>query len=126
MTRIGPKRTIVAHYFTYFLILTTLGAVGLQYLLAGRLLAVSIVLAMNLAAFLLMGLDKAKAGGPQVRLPESFFYLIALIGASVGVLAGVQIFRHKSSKESFLAVLSAIVLLQILVGGYLLMQTVAG
>lgn len=80
-----------------------------------------VFLSFNLASFLIMAKDKFQAGRGGLsaqageRVPELFFYLVALAGGSLGVLGGVFFFHHKQSKDSFLAVIFLILLVQMLV-----------
>ncbi len=57
--------------------------------------------AINLLAFLLYGIDKWKAKADQWRISEKTLLLTALLGGSVGALAGMQIFRHKTRHWKF-------------------------
>lgn len=69
---------------------------------------------INLLAFAFFGLDKALAGGKAWRIPEKTLWLLALIGGSLGALAGMNFFRHKTKKTSFQLVLMVIILAQAL------------
>ena len=51
---------------------------------------------MNLLAFLLMGLDKAKARRNRWRIPEKTLFLSSILGGSIGAILGMQVFRHKT------------------------------
>ena len=58
--------------------------------------------AINLAAFFLMWLDKRRArrkGARRVR--ERTLLLSALLGGSVGAIAGMRLFRHKTKHWYF-------------------------
>lgn len=56
---------------------------------------------MNLAAFLLFGADKRRAKRDRWRIRESTLLLAAALGGSVGALAGMRLFRHKTRKRKF-------------------------
>ena len=56
---------------------------------------------VNLAAFALYGIDKRRAKRGKWRVPEATLLLIAVIGGSVGALAGMYLFRHKTRKPKF-------------------------
>ncbi len=60
-------------------------------------------LAVNLIAFLIMFLDKAKSKrvGAE-RISEGMLFFLATIFGSIGVYAGMFAFRHKSRKWYFL------------------------
>ncbi len=78
---------------------------------------------INIVAFCLYGYDKWMAQINTWRVPESMLWIVALIGGSVGALAGMQFFRHKTQKISFQFVLMLIVTFQVslaIVAGYLL------
>ena len=59
------------------------------------------VLAWTLIAFALMGIDKWKAKHDSWRIPEKTLFLSAILGGSVGALAGMFLFRHKTKHLSF-------------------------
>ena len=56
---------------------------------------------INAAGFFLMGLDKWKAKTRQWRIAEKTFFLVALAGGSLGALAGMYAFRHKTKHWYF-------------------------
>ena len=56
---------------------------------------------VNAAAFLLMLADKLKAKRGAWRIPETTLMGIAAIGGSVGALAGMYLFRHKTKHIKF-------------------------
>lgn len=70
--------------------------------------------AVNVLAFALMGLDKSKARRGAWRIPEKGLFLSALIGGSIGAIAGMFAFRHKTRHLSFVFGLPVILLLQLL------------
>jgi uncharacterized membrane protein YsdA (DUF1294 family) len=72
------------------------------------------LLAVNLLAFALMGADKAKARRGAWRIPEKVLFLSALAGGSVGAIAGMFAFRHKTKHLRFVLGLPAILLAQLL------------
>lgn len=57
---------------------------------------------VNIAAWIMYGLDKWKAKSGAWRIPERTLLLIALAGGSVGALAGMLLFRHKTKKPKFI------------------------
>ena len=69
--------------------------------------------AVNVLAFALMGIDKVKAKRGVWRIPEKVLFLSALIGGSIGTIAGMFVFRHKTKHLSFVLGLPAILLLQL-------------
>ena len=71
------------------------------------------LLAINLLAFLIYGADKRKAKRDQWRVPEKTLFLLALLGGSVGALAGMKVFHHKTRKWYFRFGIPLILILQI-------------
>lgn len=55
----------------------------------------------NLLAFAAMGLDKLLARRELRRIPEATLLGLAVMGGSVGALAGMYCFRHKTRKPRF-------------------------
>ena len=80
------------------------------------------LLLINAAGFFLMLTDKQKARKNRWRIPESTLIAVAALGGSIGSLAGMYIFRHKTKHLKFTLGIPAILILQILIGGYLLYQ----
>ena len=60
------------------------------------------VCAIQLVTFVVWGFDKWKARRDGRRVPERVLLLLTLAGGAVGAWTGVRLFRHKSSKRSFL------------------------
>lgn len=77
-------------------------------------LALLWLLGWNLAAFALMGADKAKARRGRWRVPEKTLFLSALLGGSVGAMLGMSLFRHKTRHRSFRLGMPLILCLQVL------------
>lgn len=73
------------------------------------------LLLINAAGFLLMLLDKRKAIKKQWRIPEATLMTVAALGGSVGSLAGMYLFRHKTRHPKFTLGIPAILAAQILV-----------
>ena len=70
------------------------------------------VVAANLTAVMAMAWDKECARNGTWRIPERGLLALALIGGSIGVIAGQRIFRHKTQKETFRTYLRMIVIIQ--------------
>ena len=60
------------------------------------------LIVINIAAWLMYGLDKWKAKSGAWRIPERTLLLTALAGGSVGALAGMLLFHHKTRKPKFM------------------------
>ena len=56
------------------------------------------LIVINLVAFLAMYMDKRKAKYGKWRIPEQSLFILALIGGSIGAIAGMYTFRHKTKK----------------------------
>ena len=70
---------------------------------------------INFMSFIMMGLDKYKAKKRAWRIPESTLFVLALIGGSVGSIAGMHLFHHKTRHWYFLYGMPAILIIQILI-----------
>ena len=70
---------------------------------------------INFISFIMMGLDKYKAKKRAWRIPESTLFVLALIGGSVGSIAGMHLFHHKTRHWYFLYGMPAILIIQILI-----------
>lgn len=71
------------------------------------------LLFLNILGFALMGIDKRKAIKGAFRIPEATLFIVAFIGGSIGSIAGMYTFRHKTRHFSFVYGMPAILLLQI-------------
>ncbi|MBD5524923.1 MAG: DUF1294 domain-containing protein [Lachnospiraceae bacterium] len=70
---------------------------------------------INFISFITMGLDKYKAKKRAWRIPESTLFVLALIGGSIGSIAGMHLFHHKTRHWYFLYGMPAILIIQILI-----------
>lgn len=77
-----------------------------------RILLLYLVI-VNAAAFLLMLVDKVKAKRNAWRIPEATLMGAAAIGGSIGALAGMYCFRHKTRHLKFVLGIPAILIAQI-------------
>lgn len=59
------------------------------------------LLAINLIAFLMYGIDKWKAKKNKWRISEKTLLGAALLGGSIGALAGMRVFHHKTKHWKF-------------------------
>ena len=73
------------------------------------------LIVINLISFTTMGVDKSKARKRSWRIPESTLFVLALIGGSIGSIAGMHIFKHKTKHWYFLYGMPAILIIQILI-----------
>lgn len=80
------------------------------------------LLAINVAAFLLMGTDKKRAILQKRRIPEKTLFLVALLGGSLGAFMGMQSFRHKTKHLKFTLGIPAILLVHLVLGALLIFR----
>ena len=59
------------------------------------------LIVINIVTWIAFGLDKWKAKSGKWRIPERTLLLLALAGGSLGALAGMIMFRHKTRKPKF-------------------------
>ncbi len=69
---------------------------------------------INILAFFLMGIDKKKAQMGAWRIPEKTLFLSAIIGGSIGAIAGMQLFRHKTKHKTFVIGMPVILIVQLI------------
>ena len=82
------------------------------------------LLTINAVGFVIMLADKRKAQKNQWRIPEATLITVALLGGSVGSLAGMRLFRHKTRKPKFYIGIPQILAAQLILGGYILMKAI--
>lgn len=69
---------------------------------------------INVLSFILMGADKFFAKRDMRRIPEATLMGVAVIGGSIGAIAGMYCFRHKTRKPRFYVGLPVILAIQVL------------
>lgn len=77
---------------------------------------------VNAAAFLLMLADKLKARRGAWRIPEATLMGIAAAGGSIGALAGMYTFRHKTKHPKFTIGIPVILAVQVIAAFLLLIH----
>lgn len=70
------------------------------------------IIFINILGFVLMGLDKYKSKIQTWRIPESNLFLTAIAGGSIGSIAGMYFFRHKTKHLSFVIGMPLILILE--------------
>ena len=73
------------------------------------------LLLINIVAFCAMWIDKIKAKNGKWRISEAALFLMAIFGGSIGGIAGMYAFRHKTKKKKFQIGFPAILITQILI-----------
>lgn len=84
------------------------------------------LLLINAAGFLLMLIDKLRAKKNRWRIRERTLLLTALFGGSLGSLAGMYLFRHKTLHLKFTLGIPMILVLQIILAVTLQLMADAG
>ena len=69
--------------------------------------------AMNLVLLVTMGIDKLDAIEGRRRVSEATLFSLAVLGGSLGGIAGMLLFRHKTRKTAFVVGFPLILLCQI-------------
>ena len=77
------------------------------------------LLAINIATFLLYGIDKYKAKKNQWRISEATLLTMAAIGGSIGAWAGMRLWHHKTMHKKFKYGIPLISIMQIALVAYL-------
>lgn len=71
---------------------------------------------VNAFALVLMLADKVRAKKKLWRVPEAVLFIIALIGGSLGIWAGMYLCRHKTRKPKFVIGIPLILIGQVIIG----------
>ena len=79
-----------------------------------------VLIMMNLLAFALMGIDKAKAKAGAWRIPEKTLFLVTALFGGLGGMAGMYFFRHKTKHWYFKLGFPALLVVQIALLGLIL------
>lgn len=77
-----------------------------------RNLLLAVMIVMNVVSIIAMGWDKSCAKNEKRRVPEAFLMLLAVLGGSIGTLASMVLFKHKTSKPLFRFGVPAVILVQ--------------
>ena len=99
-------------------LLTEIGLI--QYLTPINIL--TYLLFINLIGVLIMFLDKKKAIKGSWRISEKSLLIVALLGGSIGTMIGMHWFRHKTKKLKFTIGFPAILLTEIILVIYFLLN----
>lgn len=79
----------------------------------GHQILTAYLVLVNAAALALMLVDKQKARRGAWRIPEVTLMGVALIGGSLGAIAGMYLFRHKTRHLKFTLGLPLILAVQV-------------
>ena len=80
------------------------------------------LLAVNITSFLLYGIDKYKAKKGRWRISEATLLLMAVIGGSIGAWVGMRIWHHKTMHKMFKYGIPVIIIFQVALAVYLLIN----
>ena len=80
------------------------------------------LLIINALAFVLMCIDKQKAKKHAWRIPEAVLLSIAVLGSSIGTMAGMEIFRHKTKHRRFFIGVPIIIVVQLAIAVFLFLR----
>ncbi len=85
------------------------------------LIPVCYLVLVNLIAFYLMWRDKRLAKQENARrIPEKTLFLSAVLGGSIGAVAGMRVFRHKTRHWYFVVGMPLILIAQLALAVWLL------
>ena len=82
-----------------------------------KLLLIYLVI-MNVIGFIMMAVDKYKAKHHAWRINEKAFFLISLIGGSLGTIIGMYTFHHKTKHWYFVIGMPFILIVQLVLYYY--------
>ena len=74
---------------------------------------IAYLVSISVITFACFGIDKWKAVKHKWRIKEAVLMALCLIGGSIGGLAGMYIFHHKTRKPLFFIGIPAILILQL-------------
>ena len=80
------------------------------------------LLSINLIGLLVMYIDKKKAKYGRWRISEKTLLIVALLGGSIGTITGMYWFRHKTQKLKFTLGFPTILISEIIIITYFLIN----
>ena len=75
---------------------------------------------INIATFLVYGIDKWKAKKSLWRIRETSLLMLAILGGSIGAWLGMKAWHHKTLHKKFKYGVPAIIIVQLAILGYIL------
>ncbi len=79
-------------------------------------------IAINIIGFFAMLIDKKKAERGSWRIPEKTLLILTLLGGGVGTISGMYMFRHKTKKLRFTVGFPVILITEVALIVYWIMQ----
>ena len=76
---------------------------------------------INVVTFFMYGIDKWKARKAKWRIREAALLGLAVLGGSIGAWLGMRVWHHKTLHKKFRYGVPAIIVIQLLLVGYLLL-----
>lgn len=76
---------------------------------------------INVVTFFMYGIDKWKARKAKWRIREAALLGLAVLGGNVGAWLGMRVWHHKTLHKKFRYGVPAIIVIQLLLVGYLLL-----
>jgi uncharacterized membrane protein YsdA (DUF1294 family) len=73
------------------------------------------LLLINIYTFYLTYLDKYRAKHRKWRVPEKNFFILSILGGSIGTLISMKLFRHKTRHWYFKYGIPLIIVIQIII-----------
>lgn len=80
------------------------------------------LLFINIIAFIMYGIDKAKAKADKWRIPEHTLIFLAVIGGAIGAGLGMKVFHHKTKKNKFRITVPVLLVIEIILIIFCLFQ----
>ena len=80
------------------------------------------LIAINLIGVMAMWIDKKKAQKGAWRFSEKSLFMITILGGGIGTIAGIYTFRHKTKKLRFTIGLPTILVTEIVLAVYYLLN----
>ncbi len=80
---------------------------------------------INITGFAVMGIDKWKARKQAWRIPEKTLFLISILGGSIGSIAGMYTFHHKTKHWYFVIGMPLILIVQAAASCYIYISYIA-
>ena len=78
----------------------------------------NILISINIVTFLAMFIDKKRAEKGEWRIKESTLLGLAMLGGSIGGITGMYVFRHKTKKLRFSVGFPVILITEIVLAIY--------
>lgn len=70
---------------------------------------------INITALIMYGTDKRRAIKKKWRIPEKYLIGVAIAGGSVGAIAGMYLFRHKTKHFKFTFGVPLVLIIQVII-----------